>query len=368
MPAASTTTLLGRKIAAGRPAPDPAVMTAERAFHIAFARAGERQMNLPLRVVALAEQALSGPEIAEVVPEQALLLLLHGPGDGMGLAAFAPTALAALIEMLTLGRVADHPPPPRRPTRTDAALVCAFADHLLAECEALLDATEDRIWIGGFRFGTHLPDPRPLGVMLEEPAYRVFRLTLAFGLPRGPEAEVRTGEAMLAFPATGRSQPPAPPPPGDGDARAREEADAGWRTALQRVVLSADADVRAVLARVTLPLADLLKIETGQSLPLPPGALGAVQLEGSDGRLICLGQLGQGQGHRAVRLAPEEDGAAPVPRPVRAGELLPSHLQPLQPGGRLHGLSPSQPGAPPAGPSPASVEPQVAALARARTK
>ena len=322
-------TLIGRKIEAARPCGDPTVMTPERALHTAFARAAEKQMNLPLRMPALGEIRLSGPEIAEILPEHALLLLLHGPQEGIGLAVFAPAALSALIEMMTLGRVADHPPAARRPTRTDAAMICGFLDQVMGECESLLAGEADLIWAGGFRYGGHLSDPRPVGLMLEEPFYRVFRMSLAFGVPSGPDAEVRTGDVLLALPAAGRGQPPTVRP--DPDAVYTPSLiETGWPAALERAVLPAGAEVQAVLARVSLPLVELLKIEAGQSLPLPQGALAAVQLEGVDGRLICLGQLGQGNGRRALRLTPGEASEQPVGLPVMPSALLPACEQPLQ--------------------------------------
>ncbi|MBS0565455.1 MAG: FliM/FliN family flagellar motor switch protein [Proteobacteria bacterium] len=353
-------TLIGRKIASATPAADPARITCEKVLHTAFARAAERQMHLPLRMPALAERQLSGPEIAEILPENALLLMLHGPQEGLGLMALSPAALAALIEMMTLGRVADHPPPARRPTRTDAAMVAGFTDMVLAECDSLFAATDDWRWTGGFRQGGHLPDPRPLGLMLEEPAYLVFRMSLAFGLPSGPEAEVRTGEVLLALPAAGHGRRPLSRPAGTGGDGPDMPGDAEWRRGLERAVLPAGAEVRAILARVTLALADLLRIEAGQSLALPAATLGAVRLEVADGGLICLGQLGQGQGHRALRLGPPPD-EAPVSGPAGRGELLPA-AEPSPPAAR-HPPPPRTPSEPPAGrddaPAPA------AALARA---
>lgn len=353
-------TLIGRKIAAAAPASDPARIACEKALHTAFARAAERQMHLPLRMPALDELHLSGAEITEILPESALLLMLHGPQEGLGLMALSPAALAALIEMMTLGRVADHPPPARRPTRTDAAMVSGFTDMVLAECDSLFAATDDWRWTGGFRQGGHLPDPRPLGLMLEEPAYLVFRMSLAFGLPRGPEAEVRTGEVLLALPAADHGRQPLSRTVAAGRDGQDMPGEAEWARGLERAILPAEAEVRAVLARVTLTLADVLRIEAGQSLALPGATLGTVRLEGADSGLICLGQLGQGQGRRALRLGPSADEVPASGAAVGRGALLPA----TEPAG-VAARDARPPAKAPPDPPAAQEDAPAAALARA---
>jgi flagellar motor switch protein FliM len=326
-------TLMERKIAAGRPRVDPSVVTPERALQAAFARTSEKLMKMPSRMPACTDLRLSGAEIIETLPEQALLLLLDGPRDGLGLMAIAPAALSPLIEIMTLGRVADRAPPPRRPTRTDAAMVSGLVDAVLAECEVLLEGQDDLVWLGGFRFGAHLPDPRPLGLMLEAPAYRVLRMTLGFGPPAPVGADPRHGEIMLALPAVGRGQVSAPRADGDQPAPLASDsgpapADAEWDRALERAILPVSGEVRAVLPRVTLTLAELMQVTAGVSLPLPQGSLRHVQIEGVDGRVITCGQLGQGNGRRVVRLT-QLDVAQPLTLPVNPTELVPAHKQPM---------------------------------------
>ena len=326
-------TVMERKIEAGRPRGDPSGTSTERGLHAAFARTSEKQMKMPSRMPACADLRLSGAEIVEILPEQALLLLLDGPRDGLGLMAIAPAALSLLTEIMTLGRLADRAPPPRRPTRTDAAMISGFVDAVLEECETLLDGQADLVWLGGFRHGAHLPDPRPLGLMLEAPTYRVLRMTVGFGTPASPVADPRLGEIMLALPAVGRGEMPAPradPAPPDAVAEDMGDApvDAGWNVALERAVLPVSGEVRAVLPRVTLTLAELMQLAAGISLTLPQGSLRHVQIEGRDGRLITCGQLGQGNGRRAVRLT-EFDTAQPLTLPVVPTELVSARDQPM---------------------------------------
>ncbi len=330
--------LLERKIAAARPRADPLVMTPERALSLAFARVAEQMLKLPLRNAGLTQGLLSGAEIADTLPDMALLATLSGPKDAVGLAVLDPGALAALIEMLTLGRLGTSSVAPRRPTRTDAAMVSGFIDAALAQVETLLAAEEAVIWAGGFRYASHLPDARPLGLMLDAPAYRVFRLTLGFGLPVAPDAAERLGDVVMIFPAKGQGAAPVvlASQSGSKDAIAATglallAAADQWEQALERVVMHAITEIEAVLGRVSLPLADVLALEVGVSLPLPMAALQMVQVEGAGGAILCRGQLGKGNGRRALRLYPAAaEGEVPHGLPVTATEAVPASAQPFE--------------------------------------
>ena len=73
--------------------------------------------------------------------------------------------------------------------------------------------------------------------------------------------------------------------------------------------MGAQAELSAVLHRLTLPLSAVLALRAGDVLPLPSAALDRVSVEGLDGRRLALGKLGQNQGSRALRL--QQIGAAP---------------------------------------------------------
>lgn len=308
-------------------------MTPERALGMAFARVAEQMMKLPLKTVAVKTAALTGAEIVETLPEHALLAMLEGPKDGLGLAVLDASTLSALIELLTLGQFAATQAPPRRPTRIDAAMVAGFIDGALAQLETLLAAEEDVIWAGGFRYASHLADPRPLGLMLDAPSYRVLRLTLGFGAAEVPGGASRRGDVLMIFPAEGRGAPPlrttadaalAASRAGSGEAQ-------GWAQGLERAILPVSTEIIAVLGRMTLSLAEVLALEPGVSLPLPMAALQMVQLEGRDGSLLCRGQLGQGNGHRALRLFPHAEGDEdPDTLPIAATEPVAATDQPLR--------------------------------------
>ncbi|WP_284163289.1 FliM/FliN family flagellar motor C-terminal domain-containing protein [Frigidibacter sp. SD6-1] len=322
MDASEDETPLARKIAAHRTRPAEGGFRLERALFTALARVAERQMHLP---VALRDSGLASrtaPEIAELLPDQALVLLIEGPEGALGTAVLDPGALSGLSEQLMLGRIGATPPDPRKPTRTDAVMMAGFLDAVLAEFDLLVaeEGTSGADWATGFRYSAHLADPRPLALMLEAPLYHSLRLSLALG-----GAEGRAALLSLSMPARGGL---ALAPAAGASATAAVAADP-WGEPLSRAVERVEAEVEAVLGRVTLPLADLLRLEPGHSLPLPRQALTMVQVEGGDGSLICLAHLGQGNGHRVLRLRPAEEGQPPIGLAVGPTVAVPASEQPL---------------------------------------
>lgn len=341
--------LMARKLAAGRAVVDPADLAREHVLHMAFSRSAERAMKLPLRVQSCAVSVRSSAEIAESLPDNGLLLLTDGPDAGMGMVVLAPESLSCLIEVMTTGHLRDHAAPSRRPTRTDAAMAAGFVDTVLAEIEYLFSESDDLTWAGGFRYASHLPDPRPLTMLLEEPAYRTYRLQLAFGVPDGPQGDMRSGEVLLIYPAIGRMKAPQSNGTHPHEADGQHAQQAEWAQGLERAVLPAATQLEAVLARVTLPLSSVLGLESGQSLTLPVGVLQAVQLEGKGGVALCSGHLGQAGGQRAlrVRFAGASTSGRADEMPVRPAALVPARDQPLsRPGAAARTIAASTPVAP----------------------
>lgn len=313
----SAGSVLRRKTGAARPRADAAgEPVAVRALRLALGRAGQAVPGLGLEVAGLTEARLSLAELLDLPPDRALLAMIEGPGEALGLIALSPGVLATLIEAQTTGRVGQGDPVARKPTRTDAAMSAGLIDRVLTGLGAELDAMADRVWAGGFRYASFLDDPRPLELLLEDTAYRVFRAALSLA------AGARQGEVLLALPAAGRGKAPATalpltaavpltPPP-----------------TLADVALAAPAQLTAVLHRMTIPLAAVLALKPGDVVPVPSAALDQIVIEALDGRRLAEGKLGQNRGHRAVRLAatpgvaaaqPAPPAAAPAPVPPRAG-------------------------------------------------
>lgn len=298
-----------RKLAAGALAAAEGGPGADRSWRLSLARAARDHAHLALEVAWLAQEPRSLTELLELPPDRALIAVLEGPAEGLGILVLSAPVLAGIIEMQTIGRVTTLPPAQRRPTRTDAALVAALIDAALAGLEDELRDEADLVWAGGFRYASFLEDARPLGLLLEDASYRVLRAEVSLALG------AKSGEVILALPAEGRGQRPDP-----RHLRA-EPVDTGpaFTLALGEQVLAATARVEAQIARLTLPLAEVMALQPGQILPLPQAALDRISVEGLDGRRLAAAKLGQTQGMRAIRLTLE---------PVEDAPPQPGHVQP----------------------------------------
>lgn len=292
-----------RKLAAGALAAAEGGPGADRSWRLSLARAARDVAHLPLEVAWLSADRLTLTELLELPPDRALIAMLEGPGDGLGLLVISAPVLAGIIEMQTIGRVTPQPPAPRRPTRTDASLVAGLIDAALSGLERELAEEADLVWAGGFRYASFLEDARPLGLLLEDGSYRVLRAEVSLALG------AKSGEVLLALPAEGRGRRPAPAP------REGEDQGPAFTLSFGEQVLAADAVVHARIGRLTLPLSAILALKPGQVLALPQAALDRVSVEGIDGRKLARARLGQTRGMRAVRLdAPIlRDGDAPAP-------------------------------------------------------
>lgn len=297
-----------RKAGDGRRPPAIARVTPASVLHLALAQAGEETGGLVVQPGDIAHSRATLSSFCAVLPNPALLALVEGPGARYGCAVLDPATLAALVEMLTTGRVGTGPVTPRPPTRTDAMLSADFLDRVLALFETAAQEADLAIApvISGFRYALPLEDARAVGLALEEVSYRLF--TCALDLGRG----ARKGEFMLLLPW----DPPVQTATGQGNA-------VGWSEALEAAVSGARAELRAVIARPRMALGDVAALEPGALLPLAPDALGAIRVEDISGRVVGTGKLGQSGGMRAVRLAdtaPEDrnDGAASTVLPPRA--------------------------------------------------
>lgn len=296
--------IIRRKVAqAARTGGEGGSPGADHGWRLAFARAARDCTGLLVAVASMRLNRYALAEVLELPPDRALLVLLDGPEAGLGLMAVSAEVMAALIEMQTTGRVSGSPPLPRRPTRTDAAMVATTIDRALEEFDSLLAEEEDLTWAGGFRYASFLEDPRPLGLLLEDQPYRV--LTADLGLADG----TRRGGLILALPAEGRGQRLVRRPPPRPE---KEPAGPGFSAVLGEAVMAAPCLLQAVIGRVSLPLHQVMALETDQTLPLTDAALDRIGLETPDGRWLARARLGQNKGMRALRLQGEEASPAPT--------------------------------------------------------
>ncbi len=284
--------IIRRKIAAARVVTAEGGPGADRGWRVGLARAARDVLKVSLDIRKLVIERRSLAELAELVPDRALIAILDGPAEGLGAIVLAQPILSGFIEAQTIGRIRNQDLVPRKPTRTDAAMVIGVIDAALSGLEQSLAEEADLVWAGGFRYASFLDDPRPLTLLLEDAPLRLLRAEVALA------GGLRVGEILLALPAEGRGQRPA----AAEQAPSPEVHGPVFLQALGEWVNGAQARVEAVLARLTLSVAQVMSLTEGMILPLQDAAIDRISLEGLDGRHIADGKLGQNRGMRAVRL------------------------------------------------------------------
>jgi flagellar motor switch protein FliM len=337
-------TVLKRKVEAGRPAADAFAMSPQKALRQALAKTAQDLLEMPLSMTGWTETRMSLAELPETLEERALLAILEGPGESLGLIGIAPAVLAGLTEMQTMGRLGGAEVAPRRPTRTDAAMTADFIDRTLADFGEFLAEEPEVTWAAGFRYASWLEDPRPLGLILEDTTYRVIRVTVDLG-----STGTRSGQVLICVPAQGRGPKPRPKPvPADAPAAV---APADWGPKIEQTLMGATVQINAVLYRIDLPIAEILALRTGSVLPVPMAALEQLDLEGVDGRVLAHGRLGQTAGFRAVRMTLADAGEDGVPAAPAAPSMgfsagkppVPAAASAVPPPARARAVPPPQP-------------------------
>lgn len=310
-----------------------------RALPRALLRAFAAAASLTAQTGVVADRILPLAEALDLIDDDGFLALLAQPGQsGPGALAILDAGLfAALIEALTMGRLGPAPVgPPRRPTATDAALLGAVIDRLLADLDR--DLRADRgLAAGGegegpWQMARGLADPRLLGAILDDGPYRLAqvpvvladasggtgragRLGLLVPVPQG----VETGSAARGGPARGGAEKAGTAP---AEAAAGVAPDA-FGPAFETAVQAAPVLLTAVLGRVSLPLERALGLAVGQRLELPLAALEEVGLVGLDGQVHALARLGQSRGMRAVRILSLDAPAPLAATPTACANTLP---------------------------------------------
>lgn len=303
-------TVLRRKLGAQSPAEAASADTGARSWRTAFARAAREEVALDLGTTALRDERYSLAEVLEIVPPQSLLALLEGPEMALGLLVMSPSLSAAVIEAQTMGRLSPSPAPPRRPTRTDAAMCAVIIDRALATLDVALGASADLRWAGGFRYASFLEEPRALALLLDDLPYRALISELEIG-----GAGARQGLMMLVLPAEGRGPAPVAPQLPSRDQQARQD----WQRALSEAVLDSAIAIEAQMGRILLPLGQARALQPGAVLPLSGARTDQVQLHVAGGGTLPPARLGQHRGQRAIKITLAEPlGAEPVPLTIPA--------------------------------------------------
>lgn len=265
----------------------------------AIGRAADRVHGLRLFFDRLDYGRAALAELAELFPERALISVVEGPGEALGVVAICPGLLGAVIEMQATGRISARAPSVRRPTRADGLICADLINACLAELGDELVPPPDGEGLRGFRYASFLDDPRPLELMLEDGSFHLVQARLRAG-----ETGQRDGRILIALPArpepVGRpaiamamDKPPPAPEMTSGAA------------SLAQAVRAAPIDLAGILCRRMISLGELRGLMPGDMIALPPHVLANASLETATGQVLFRGKLGELAGRHALRLTRE---------------------------------------------------------------
>ncbi|MEM6635400.1 MAG: FliM/FliN family flagellar motor switch protein [Pseudomonadota bacterium] len=287
------------------------VLTAHRALRLALSRVAEKLYGVDLSVEGIAADQIKLEDILPSIPANALVQLVDGSGDAQGVLVMPSPIVGALVEIQTIGHITEKTPEGRPSTPTDAALARRFSDDVLRAFGELLRDVPGEEWTQGYLTGDAMFDTRPLPLFLHDIPYRRLRAPITLA------GDARTGEIDLILPAEAAD--------GRGRDLRQQAADSAekWQNAIEGRVLDSAVQLTADLARLSLPLSRVRKLEPGHLLSVPIANLRNVRLHALDGAVVASGRLGMANGAKAVmvsRLGPGgpeggHDGDTPLPPP-----------------------------------------------------
>jgi flagellar motor switch protein FliM len=320
----SPNSVLRRKASAAREQWQARAMTPAKALRLSLARAADDLWDLALAATGIALAEETAEAMLESLSDDGLICLLDGPEGAVGAMLIDFPLVAGLIEAQTMGRVSPQVPETRRSTRTDAAMIAPLIDDSLGRFDAMLDEVGVAPWSRGYRFGSMMESVRMLSLALKATDFHVFRFSIDL-------AAKREGEAVLIMPVPEVVVADVP------------DAQAGANR-LEAQVLSAPAELDAVLFRMTVPLSAISQLKPGECLPIPRDALADTALESRTHHRVATSRLGQINGMRAVRLNLPNvmPASSPASGPAAAEEAS-TQLAPDLPGLDLPGLDLPEP-------------------------
>lgn len=295
----SSNTVLRRKASETLQGQRSRSVSPARALGQALRKVASSLWSLRLSVGETGEVEVGPDDLANQIVSDGVLMLLEGADGSAGAAICDLAAMSAFIEHQTIGTVIDRAPHPRQATRVDAAMVQPLIDATLAALSETAGAEAALAWMTGFRFGAWMKDAATLGLALDAERYHCLRASVDF-------SGAKPGQVTVILP---HREP----------VRA-SEPERATRGDLAGVVMGAPIELRAIMARLRLPLVQIEGLRPGQVLDIPGDALGQARLETVDGTKMSLVRLGQAGGFRALRLlegtvAPAEPAAKTKPPP-----------------------------------------------------
>lgn len=279
-------------------------LTPAKAGAVAIARAANDLFDLPMKAEEVALGGVTLAELPEVLPESALLAVLQGPKDAIGVMAISLEAVIALIEIQTVNQVTSRPLQRRKATRADALMCAEFINKLLKELGDELGALEGFEGIGKFRYASNLDEPRPLQLILSDVPHRCITFQIKIGRDKLREATI-----FLALPQAAISKLPLPDPADKGEeefsvkTHPKNEPPAKNAPTLAAAVQDCLVEVVGILSRRQITLGELRGLQPGKVLTLPRANLNKTRIELCTGELLAMGKLGEAAGCHAIRIA-----------------------------------------------------------------
>lgn len=296
----------------------------DRAAAVALGRTADRLYGLPIFVERVANAPATPAELAELFPERALLAVVQGDGDRLGVVALCPSLIASLIEMQAIGRVSARAVRARKPTRTDASITADFVNRLLCELGNALPVSAEGPDFAGYRYASFLDDARPLLLMLDDAP--LANLTLNFRIGSGGQ---RDGKILVALPEAaspaladlGKTMPALTMFAPESQFASDESTELGPSgfpdpaesapdpNSLAQAVRQAPIPLQGVLCRRHMTLRAIRALKPGDLIALPTGILNETRLETGSGQILAKGRLGEADGLHAIRLHGTEHAA-----------------------------------------------------------
>lgn len=265
-------------------------LTSSRAVRIALTKVAQDSVGLNLTVGSIDEVVQPLDDMLAELSDDLMLVALRRGGNLAGLAAVDMQLRAAVVEMQTVRAVAEKPVESRAATRTDKRMCDPLLNGLIATLPHAVAGTEFEGWLDNASPGEMLQSVRSAGLVLDDHPYRVLRLqvTLAGG--------GREGMIALILPLLTQHIAPAAP--------VSDKID--WPMAFQATVCEAPLAFDAELCRFDMPIGQAENLSVGDLIPLEGCTVASVQLRALDGQAIRHARLGQSNGRRAIRIAPQE--------------------------------------------------------------
>lgn len=270
----------------GATAEPGAFLAAPAVLGTALGKAARRHYDIEARLDAAESGHIGLADLLASVPASGLILVIGAGGAGKGMLWLDPMLVNAVIEVETAAPKSAVSKETRSPTLIDAALCGDFIRFLLDEF--LKTGVKDAVSLNLTKLDVlrHETDPPQLALELEPQTYSWVGGNIRF------QDNTRGGLFRLALPQSAWA--------GTHAAGAKNGTLAAWRSELQKNVLAAPYQMRAVIEVLQLTLGQVLAFHPGDILPVSAAALSDLKLVSPDGKTVLEGRLGQIRTKKAV--------------------------------------------------------------------